>query len=239
VQGLIHLWYAAKSAGDDALAQRAANTVIAGGPSAGWKSLGQFLARTEFQAHQPVFCECSESEGALSDSTSASAVLAIYGPDHRLVAFARKELARDPGSFWPLMASAQAALNAGDLVTAERQAYIASGSEPDSMYPQTVLAYVALARGDAAALVAAADRGLRVSPQHSELLVLKAAGLARSGDKIAAQAIVAILDASHLQYHLQHRVGHRMERGVDALVAAGLTIPKADPRLGPLVPHHH
>ena len=239
VQGLIHLWYAAKSAGDDALAERAANTVISGGPSAGWKSLGQLLARTEFQAHQPVFCECTQSEGALSDPASASAVLAIYGPDHRLVAFARKELARDPGSFWPLMASAQAALNAGDLATAERQAYIASGSEPDSMYPQTVLAYVALARGDAAALVAAADRGLRVSPQHSELLVLKAAGLARSGDKPAAQAIVATLDAGHLQYHLQHRVGHPMERGVDALVAAGLTIPKADPRLGPLVPHHH
>jgi hypothetical protein len=30
-----------------------------------------------------------------------------------------------------------------------------------------------------------------------------------------------------------------MERGVDALVAAGITIPKADPKLGPLVPGHH
>jgi tRNA A-37 threonylcarbamoyl transferase component Bud32 len=239
VQGLIHLWYAAKAGGDDAMAKRVATIVISGGPSDGWKALGRLLARTEFQAHQPVFCECAESEGALSDPASASAVLAIYGPDHRLVDFARKELAREPGSFWPLMASAQAALNANDLSSAERQALIASGSEPGSMYPPMLMAYVALARGDFASVVIAAERGLHINPQHSELLVLKAAGLAGSGNKVAAQAMVDQLDAGHLQYHLQHRVGHPMERGVDALVAAGLTIPKADPRLGPLVPHHH
>jgi hypothetical protein len=126
VQALMHVWYAAKVSGDQTLADHSANLIISGGPTPGWKALGRLLARTEFQAHQPVFCECSESEGALSDPASASAVLAIYGPDHRLVEFARKELARDPGSFWPLMASAQAALNANDLATAERQAYRAA-----------------------------------------------------------------------------------------------------------------
>ncbi len=239
VQGFIHLWYAAKAGGHEELAERSAQVVINGGPSPGWKSLGRLLARTEFQAHQPVFCQCAESDGALSDPASASAVLSIYGPDKRLVEFARKELEREPGSFWPLMASAQAALNAGDVVTAERQAFIASGSEPESMYPQMLLAYIALTRGDYPSLLAATNRALIVSPQHSELLVLKAVGLARSGKKDDAQQLVNKLDAGHLQYHLQHRVGHPMERGVAALVAAGLTIPKADPQLGPLVPHHH
>ena len=133
----------------------------------------------------------------------------------------------------------RAALNAGDLATAERQALIASGGEPASLYPQLLLAYVALARGDHAALLAAAERGLSANEEHSELLVLKAVALARSGKVKDANAIIAELDAGHLRYHLAHRVGHPMEKGVDALVAAGVTIPKADPKLGPLVPGHH
>jgi hypothetical protein len=220
-------------------AEEAARLVRDGGPSPGWRALGRLLLRTEFQAHQPVFCECAESDGALTDPASAAVLLALYGPDQRLIAFARQELQRDPGAFWPLIASARAALAAGDLATAERQALIASGGEPGSLYPQLILAYVALARGDHAALLAAAARGLAANDEHSELLVLKAVALARSGNTKEAQAMIAELDAGHLQYHLAHRVGHPMERGVDALVAAGITIPKADPKLGPLVPGHH
>jgi hypothetical protein len=167
---------------------------------------------------------------------------ALFQGLQRLIAFARQELQRDPGAFWPLIASARAALAMGDLATAERQALVASGSEPASLYPQLILAYVALERADHAALLAAADRGLAANDEHSELLVLKAVALARSGKVTEADAIIAGLDAGHLRYHLAHRVGHPMEKGVDALVAAGVTIPKADPKLGPLVPgheHHH
>lgn len=242
VEGMVHLWHAAAAMGQPDLAREVAHLVRDGGPSDGWRSLGRLLLRTEFQAHQPVFCECAESDGALADPASAAVVLALYGPDERLISFARQELMRDPGAFWPLIASARAALNAGDLATAERQALIASGGEPASLYPQLILAYVALARGDHTALLAAAERGLSANDEHSELLVLKAVALARSGKAKEADAIIADLDAGHLRYHLAHRVGHPMEKGVDALVAAGVTIPKADPKLGPLVPghdHHH
>ncbi len=239
VEGLVHLWHAAATLGEPELTSEIARLVTEGGPSAGWRALGGLMQRTEFQAHQAVFCICSESDGALADPASAAVVLALYGPDERLVAHARQAISQDPGAFWPLIASARAALGSNDLATAERQALIASGSEPASLFPQLILAYVALARGDQPALLAAARRGLAANPAHSELQVLEAVALARGGKMAEAQAIVAAIDAGHLQYHLQHRVGHPMERGVDALVAAGITIPKADPRLGPLVPHHH
>jgi hypothetical protein len=239
VEGLVHLWHASAAMGESDRARATAELVRDGGPSDGWRSLGRLLLRTEFQAHQPVFCECAESDGALADPASAAVVLALYGPDQRLIAFARQELQRDPGAFWPLIASARAALAVGDLATAERQALIASGGDPASLYPQLILAYVALARGDHAALLAAAERGLMANDEHSELLVLKAVALARGGKVAEADAIIAGLDAGHLRYHLVHRVGHPMENGVDALVAAGVTIPKADPKLGPLVPGHH
>jgi len=242
VEGLVHLWHAAAAMGQPDFASLVAHLVAEGGPSSGWRALGGLMQRTEFQAHQPVFCVCAESDGALTDPASAAVLLALYGPDKRLIEFARQQLMRDPGAFWPLIASARAALMANDLATAERQALIASGSEPASLFPQLILAYIALARGDHAALLAASERGLAANAEHSELLVLKAVALARSGRKAEAQAMVAKLDAGHLQYHLVHRVGHPMERGVDALVAAGITIPKADPKLGPLVPgheHHH
>jgi tRNA A-37 threonylcarbamoyl transferase component Bud32 len=239
VEGLVHLWYAAAMMDEPELAAQVARLVADGGPSAGWRALGGLLQRTEFQAHQPVFCACAESDQALADPASAAVVLALYGPDQRLVAYARQAISRDHGAFWPLIASARAALGADDIATAERQALIASGSEPASLYPQLILAYVALARGDDAALLEAAGRGLFANPAHTELQVLDAVALARGGRQAEAQAMVDAIDPAHLQYHLQHRVGHPMERGVDALVAAGLTIPKADPRLGPLVPHHH
>ncbi len=239
VQSLTHLWHAAAAMNDLDVARRASSLVALGGPSAGWRALGGLLQRTAFQAHQPVFCICAESNGALADPASAAVILSLYGPDERLVAFARHEIARDPGAFWPLIASARAALTAGELATAEHQALIASGSEPLSLFPQLILAYVALARSDNAALLLAAERGLSANPAHTELHVLKAVALARTGKLVEAQTIVSAIDASHLQYHLQHRVGHPMERGVDALVAAGVVIPKADPRLGPLVPHEH
>jgi hypothetical protein len=243
-EALTYWWHAlslghAEHGADTALAAHAAQLLAEGGPSEGWRALGRLLKHTEFQAHQPVFCPCADSDAALGDPASAAVVLALYGPDERLVAFARGVLAREPGAFWPLIASARAALDAGESATAQQQALIASGSEPASLYPQLILAYVALARGDIPALAAAVARGLAANPAHSELLVLRAVALARSGQAAEAQAIVARLDAGHLQYHLSHRVGHPMERGVDALVAAGLAIPRAEPRLGPLVPHHH
>jgi serine/threonine protein kinase len=239
VQAFTHLWYAAKANNDEQLAIYAADIIEQGGPTAGWRSLGTLLKDTEFQAHQPIFCPCAASDGALADPQAAAVILSLYGPDDRLIAFARRILTDDPGAFWPLIASARAALNANDLATAERQAFIASGSDSYSIYPHIILAYVGLARGDQNMMAQSVARGLQENPAHSELLVLQAVVFAHQGKTTEAQTIVNQLDPAHLNYHIEHRVGHAMERGVAALITAGLTIPPAPAKLGPLVPHRH
>ena len=47
------------------------------------------------------------------------------------------------------------------------------------------------------------------------------------------------VERDDVEHHLQHRVGHPMERTVDALVQAGLRIPAVAPDLGPVVPDGH
>ena len=71
---------------------------------------------------------------------------------------------------------------------------------------------------------------------HAEVVALQAVALARAGDRTAAQALVDRLSPGHLQYHLQHPVGHPMERSVQALVSSGLVIPAAAAEMGPLLP---
>ncbi len=111
------------------------------------------------------------------------------------------------------------------------------------MYPPLILAYEALARGDTADLSRAVGRGLRINPDHTEFQALQAVTLVRAGHRADAQAVIDRIGAAHLQFHLQHRVGHPMERTVDALVQTGLRIPVVTPDLGPLVPdgqsHRH
>ncbi len=78
---------------------------------------------------------------------------------------------------------------------------------------------------------------------ESSVETLQAVTLVRGGHRADAQAVIDRIGAAHLQYHLQHRVGHPMERTVDALVQAGLRISVVAPDLGPVVPdeqnHRH
>ncbi len=172
----------------------------------------------------------------LAESEPTAAALALYAPEPRLAAAARRLLLQHPGAFWPLVASARASLAEDDDHTAEHLALVASGAEPDSLLPPLLLAYVGLQRNDQEALDRAVTRGLAIAPTNAELLVLRAVAMARSGQSAAAQVLVDRLDAGHLQYHLRHAVGHPMERSVRALAAAGLRIPEAEADMGTLAP---
>lgn len=242
-EALAWLWRAAAERGESGQAAQAAGLLAAGGPTPGWRALGRACAAAAFRAHDPVAPEGADIAAALADPDSATVVLAVFAPAPALDARAIEILRERPGDFRALIASARAALARGDLVAARRDALVASGADPDSMFPPLYLAYEALARGDDAELARAVGRGLRANPDHTELLALQAVALARAGHREDAQAVVEGIGGAHLQYHLQHRVGHAMERSVDALVAAGLRIPEAAPDLGPVAPeqdpHRH
>ena len=239
-ESLAFLWRAERERGADHHAANTAAVLAGGGPTDGWKALGRVLGRTEFRAHDPIFCPCADSESALADPRAAAVAVALFGPEPRLAAYAQLRLKTNPGEFWPLIAAAQAALDAHDVLTAQRLADTASGAEPTSLLPHVVLAYVALEKHDWPQLLIAAERGLVADPAHAELLVLRAVGLANNDRRGEAQTIIRALPAGHLRYHLTHRVGHPMEWAVDAAVAAGLIIAQAEPDLGPMsVPHAH
>ncbi|MBA3847162.1 MAG: hypothetical protein H0X45_11005 [Planctomycetes bacterium] len=176
----------------------------------------------------------------MAESATADLLLETYGPEERLVRYARDRIVIDPGAFWPRIISARAALDVERLDEAHEHALVALGREPHAVWPHLLLAYIALARDDGATLLAEAEAAERINPDHLEPVVLKAVALARSGDRQQAQAIIDGMDAAgHLQYHLQHPVGHPMERAVNAVVAAGVIIPVAAPDLGPVVPSTH
>lgn len=237
-ESLVWAWRAAAERGGAGTAARAAAILADGGPTPGWRALGRACSRSRFLAHDPVLPEGADAEAALAEFDSAAVTMAVFAPVAAINARAGEVLRDRPGDFWPLIAAARAALAAGDLAAAERLGLVASGAEPASMYPPLILAYAALARDDGDGLARAVGRGLRINPDHSELLALQAVALARGGRSAAAQDLVDRIGAGHLQYHLQHRVGHPMERTVDALLATGLRIGAAAPDLGPLVPDH-
>lgn len=235
-EAVVFAWRAGRQQGATPDADRLAEILAAGGPTPAWQALGRLLSRTAFRAHDPIFCVCPESDEALAEVAPTSVILAIFAPEQRLITAAQATLKRDPGAFWPLLVTARDALEAGRLHEAEHHALVASGAAPGSVLPYLVLAYVALGRQDWNALEEETNNGLIRSPHHTELLLLRAVALARLGRVAEGQKQLDALDPGHLQYHLQHPVGHPMERGAQAALNAGLTIAPADPELGPLTP---
>lgn len=241
-EAVVFAWRAGRQQGATTEANRLAAILAAGGPTPAWQALGRLLGRTEFRAHDPIFCVCPDSDEALAEVVPTSVMLAIFAPEPRLIIAAHAALEREPGAFWPLLVTARDALEAGRLHEAEHHALVASGAASGSVLPYLVLAYVALGRQEWTNLEIEANNGLIRSPQQTELLVLRAVALARLGRTAEGQQQLNALDPGHLQYHLQHPVGHPMERGVQAALDAGLTIAPAEPELGPLTPapgSHH
>lgn len=234
--GLPFLWRAERERGATGEAERTAKLLAAAGPTPGWQAFGRQLQITVFTAHDPTFCVCPDSEAILAEPAAAAVALAIYGPEARLTAYAQARLRDAPGDFWPLLAAARAARAAPDDQLAERLALVASGAEPDSLLPRLVLAYIALDHAAWPELLAQAERALHADPGNIEAKVLRTVAWARLGRLDEARTALAALPAGHLQYHLQHPVGHPMEGAVRALIEAGLLIPAAPADLGPLVP---
>jgi hypothetical protein len=238
-EALAWTWRSAAGNGDAVVARRAADALAADGPGPAWRAFGRICATSRFLAHDPAFSDGPDGTTVLADPECAGVAMALFAPDPTLETRAVAVLQDHPGAFWPLIAAGRAALKGGDARAAQHLGLVASGTEPDSIYPQLLLAYAALARGDDADLAQAVARGLARNPDHGELLGLQAVVLVHRGDRAGAQRIIDRLGAGHLQFHLQHRVGHPMERTVDALVQAHLVIPAGSPDLPPLVPGDH
>ena len=235
-EALAFLWRAERERGADHHAAATAALLAEGGATPGWRALGRLLSGSRFAAHDPVLEDGADAEAALAEAATTAVVLALFAPSPRLSSAAQAALVSRPGDFWPLMSRARATLEAGDAPGAERLALVAVGAEPRSLLPLLILAYAALQQGDDPAFAEAVARSLVIDAHNHEILVLQAVALARAGHRAEAQQIVDGLDAGHLRFHLRHQVGHPMERGVLALVAAGLVIPEAPAELGPLSP---
>ncbi len=225
-ESLAFLWRAEQERGADTHAAATATLLATAGSSPGWQALGRLLARTRFAGGEPQFCACADSDATLTEATSAATALALFAPEPRLAVAARTALADRPGDFWPLIASARASLADGDAATAERLALIASGAEPDSVLPPLLLAYAALARDDTVALARQVARGRALVSGNVELDVLHAVALTRQGHRADAQVVIDRLDPGALTAHRSDRVGHPMERSVQAVLAAGLRLPE-------------
>jgi len=237
-ESLAFLWRAEREhegPGADALARLLAQA----GPSPGWQALGRLLLMAPFRAHDPEFIRGEDSDQVLGYPASAALALALFAPEPRLTAYARRRLAEAPGDFWPLIAAGRAALSEHEVHEAQHLAFTASGAEAGSLLPRLLLAYVALINETWPELRDQEERGRHIDPANVELATLRAVALARLGQRGEAQRLVDGLPAGHLRYHLSHRVGHPMELAVAALVAAGLHIADAAPDLGPLTPAHH
>lgn len=204
-----------------------------------WAAMGDLLDVTVTKAHDLVFCQCTYSEAVLQHRATADLLLAVFGPERRLIAYSEQVLTEDPGAFWPRITLGRAAIAAGDAATARDHALVALGSDSAGLWPNLILAYAALIVGDDETLTGTSARALAANGDHAEALLLAAVAAARAGDGARARVLADRVGPAHLQYHLQHPVGHPMERSVKALVAAGVDVAQAAPDLGPLVPHHH
>ena len=192
-------------------------------PDDAWRSIANLLTRPIIGPHDLELCQCTESEAALHQADTADVLLATYAPDVRLAALATQRLTFAPGAFWPRITAGRAALMAQRIPEVRTHALVALGADPLSMWPHLLLAYAALADGDNVELAKESGAGLAANSAHLELQALHAAALARSGHLVEAQAeIDALNEAPHFQHHLHHRIGHPMERTVDALQSAGI-----------------
>ena len=197
--------------------------IDAAAPDEAWRSVANLLTRPIIGPHDLELCQCTESEAALHQDDTADVLLATYAPDARLAILAEQLITRAPGAFWPRITAGRAALMAQRTQDVRTHALVALGADPLSMWPHLLLAYAALADGDTAELAKESSAGLMANSANLELQALHAAALARSGHLAEAQSeIDALNEAPHFQHHLQHRIGHPMERTVDALQAAGV-----------------
>ncbi len=218
--------------------RNAVTTLISSGGSAAWQAMGNLLAITETRAHDLVFCHCPDSEMVLSDPLTTALLLALFGPEPRLVASAHALLTHDPGALWPHIILARVALANHDPATATRHAWIALGAEPHSLWPALALAYAAVLTHDRTQLSEAVALATKANPQHAEVILLQAVAAAWNDDIATAQRLAEKVGVAHIRYHLDHPVGHPMEWSAQALVAAQVPLSAATPVLGPLVPHH-
>ncbi len=201
-----------------------------------WAAVGALLSRAQLAAHDLRLCVCPASETALAEPLTADVLLATYGPEPRLVAYADARIAADPGAFWARVVAARAAYASGDLERARRHALVALGQEPRGLWPHLLLAYIALRESDSAELRDHAEAAHAVNPAHLEARLLLALAHARTGDPAMLQTLVnepAI--AGHLRYHLEHPLGHPMEDAARAVIAIGVELPSAPSELSPLL----
>jgi hypothetical protein len=204
-------------------------------PTPGWAALGPLLTAPQRAGHDLLCDTGSAAEAALSESLTADVILATFAPQPHLVRAAWERWHEDTAAFWPRIMAGRDCLARRDWRTAERHALVALGSEPDSLWPHLILAHVALADGDWPALLREADAGRVENPDHMELVVLSAIGLARSGRQAQAQALIDDCGrADLLQYH-RLNPGHLLANAVRALEESGVKIAPAEPRLAPLV----
>jgi tRNA A-37 threonylcarbamoyl transferase component Bud32 len=217
------------------LRQTIPQLIRAAAPTPGWQALGTLLDEPKRDGHELLLGEDTAAQLALSEAITADLVLATFAPEKRLVRAAWERWHEDAAAFWPRIMAGRDCLARGDWRTAERHALVALGSEPDSLWPHRILAYVALADDDWEALLREADAGRVENPDHMELVVLSAIGLARSGRPTQAQALIDDCGrADLLQWHRQHP-GHPLHAAVIDLLEAGVRLADVPPRLAPLV----
>ena len=210
--------------------------IAAAGPTAAWRALGEVLAQVTAYEHDLVFCQGPASTLVLTSNITTDLVLTGYGPEPRLVKAAFERWHEDTAAFWPRIMTGRSCLQRGEWRLAERHALVALGSEPDSLWPHLILAYVALADQEWETLLREANAGRVENHDHLELVVLCAIGLAHTGHLEQAQAIINQRDcAATLRYHLNSTSGHPLNLASRALIEAGVKILAVKPQLGPLV----
>ncbi len=211
--------------------------IQASAPTPAWTALGELLEQTASNRHDLTFpTNPTNVDAILNDPATADVVLATYAPDKRLVRAAWERWHDDAAAFWPRIMAGRDCLDRSDWRTAERHALVALGSEPDSVWPHMILAYVALADSDWENLLREAEAARVENPDHLEVMVLSAVGLAHNGRLAQAQALIDDCGrAEVIRYHLQNP-GHPMHRGTQALLAAGITVADVPGKIGPLVP---
>jgi hypothetical protein len=198
--------------------------------------VGVLLKDAALQGHDLRFGSGPATDAVLTQADTTDFVLSCFAAEPRLVRAAWERWHEDTAAFWPRIMAGRDCVDRGDWRLAERHALVALGAEPDSLWPHLILAYVALADGDWENLLREADAARVENPDHLEVMVLAAVGMARSGRLAQAQALIDDCGrAELLQYHLANN-GHPMHRGVKALVEAGVTVANVPPKSGPLVP---
>lgn len=211
--------------------------IQASAPTLAWVALGELLGQVNSERHDLYFPDRSANVDAiLNEAATTDVALATFAPDKRLVRAAWERWHEDAAAFWPRIMAGRDCLERNDWRTAERHALVALGSEPDSVWPHLILAYVALADSDWENVLREADAARVENPDHLEVMVLSAVGLAHNGRLAQAQALIDDCGrAEVIRYYLQND-GHPMHRAAQALLAAGITVAEVPAKLGPLVP---